>query len=127
MLMKTKSVDFHHVEDKHGAIHGRLLNWALWLRPHTVGSITPMFRQAKSNAWQWHTPELRETCDTLDAMRLEKAMRYLPKKNRAAIKWCYIERKEPFKMRKVLGVTDQGLFDLVSDGRTMLCNLSDGR
>ena len=40
----------------------------------------PMFRAlgVKSNSWQWHAPEIRDTIDTLDAMRLEKAVAALP-------------------------------------------------
>jgi len=120
--MKTKTVDFHHVEEHHKDMDKRLHNWARWVKHRAPSWVSPMFRQARSNAWQWHTPEVRETCDVLDAQKLEKEIGKLPAKHREAIRWHYVFPVAPYKMQKALGVTERGLFDLVRDWRQMLSN-----
>jgi DNA-directed RNA polymerase specialized sigma24 family protein len=122
MLMKTKTVDFHHVEDHQRDMDKRLQNWARWVKPRSPSWVSPMFRQARSNAWQWHTPEVRETCDMLDAQAMEKAVAALPEKHRTAIRWHYVYPVQPFKVQKALGVTEQALYGLVRDGRERLMN-----
>ena len=81
-----------------------------------------MFRMYRSNAWQYHKPEHRESCDMVDAMKLEKEVAKLPAKHREAIRWHYVFPVAPFKMQKALGVTEQGLYEMVKDGRQALIN-----
>jgi len=115
-------VDFHHVDDRHKAIHARLLNWARWVTPSSPTAICPMFKQAKSNAWQWHTPEIREAVDLQDAMKVELMVCGLPDKERLAIKWAYIVRCVPGIARTATGTSDQGLLKLLQGARDMLIN-----
>ena len=82
----------------------------------------PMWAKSRSNAWQWHVPEHRPTCDILKAQRTEKAVSKLPEKHRYAVRWCYVHRGHPAKAAKKAGVTIDGLYKLVRDGRQMLIN-----
>lgn len=122
MLMKTKTVDFHHVEEHHKDMDKRLHNWSRWVKPRAPSWVSPMFRMYRSNAWQYHKPEHRESCDMVDAMKLEKAVSKLPEKHREAIRWSYVFPVAPFKMQKSLGVTEQGLYDLKRSAVQMLIN-----
>lgn len=120
--MKTDYIDFHAVRDEHLEIHRRLLNWARWVTPRTPSWVSPMFRMYRSHAWQWHTPEHRETCDMLDAQRIEKEVSGLPQKHREAVRWAYVICCPPIKAQRALGLTKDGLFRHIQDGRTMLKN-----
>jgi len=124
MLMKTRDfVDFNHVSDDHKAIHERLENWRRWVtvRPHGW-QTAPMFRMYQSKARQWEAPVIQRPINTLDAMLLEKAVFQLPEKQRDAIRWSYVYCGNPAGMAQRLGVSKQGLADLVASGRTMLVN-----
>lgn len=83
-----------------------------------------MFKQAKSNAWQWHPPTIRETIDVMDAQYIEKLVCKLPMKNRIAIKWAYVIKCVPGHARKATGTNDSGLFKLLRDARQMLINMA---
>jgi hypothetical protein len=124
MLMRTREiVDFNHVQDRHQAIHARLENWRRWVTVRHHGWATaPMFRMYQSKARQWHAPVIQTPVDTLDAVLVEKAVAALPEKHRAAVRWWYVYRRDPVAMARSLGVSKQGLADLVEAGRTMLNN-----
>ena len=125
MLMRVQEtiVDYNRVPDHHRAIHERLENWATWVRPRAHGWQTaPMFRMYQSKARQWEAPVIQNTVNTLDAMKLEKAVAALPDKHRDAIRWSYVKRSNPIGMAQKLAVSKQGLADLVDAGRTMLKN-----
>lgn len=115
-------IDFAEVEDKHRTIHAELINWALWVRPGMPSYIHPMWAKARSNAWQWHIPEHRPTCNIIDAQAMEKRISKLPATQRAAVRWCYVWRHHPNKMARQLGVTLGGLQKAIRDGRQMLIN-----
>ena len=121
--MKSGAVDFHRVEPQHLLIHDMLLNWACWVSARPQSYINPMFRQYRSNSWQWHTPERLETCDIIQAQELEKLMRHLPMLQREAIRWSYVVRCSPTHARRALACTYPDLGQYVRDGRQMLCNL----
>jgi len=53
---------------------------------------------------------------------MEKAVYALPEKHREAVRWWYVYRRNPAAMARSLGVSKQGLADLVEAGRTMLQN-----
>lgn len=122
MLMKTNSIDFHHIEDGHKEIDKVLQNWARWVRVSHVSWVSPMFRQAQSNSRQWHQPEIRETCDILAAQAMEKAVYHLPERHRFAVRWHYVFQGSPAKAARNCGVTLDGLAKLARDGRQMLIN-----
>lgn len=120
------AIDFQHVEDKHRAIHERLLNWGRWVTPGRSSFVSPMFRQYRSNAWQWHAPEYRESCDILDGQLVEKEISKLPEPHREALRWCYVHRCAAIHACRALAVSYAGLALLVRDGRQMMCNRLDG-
>ena len=121
MLMPVK-IDFHQVEAKHSDIHAELENWARWVKPTMQTWISPMFKQYRSKAWQWHAPEHKDVIRSLDAMKMEKAVYHLPEKNRAAVRWAYVYRCTPSVPMRSLGVSNDGLMMLLRDGRQMLKN-----
>ena len=123
MLMRAETVDYTYVRPEHEAIHARLENWRRWVRIRPHGWHTsPMFRLYQSKNRQWEMPILHQPVDSLDALKVEKAVSGLPDKHRAAIRWCYVFTGNPVAMARKLAVSKQGLADLVSDGRTMLHN-----
>lgn len=123
MLAKVKSVDFFIVSEAHADIHNRLELWARWVKPRKAGwAVSPMFRHYRSHAWQWETPEVRAPINTLDAVEIEKAVAQLPEKHKHAIRWHYVFKTGPSAMARELGVSKEGLADLVRVGRTMLNN-----
>ena len=80
-----------------------------------------MFRQYRSHAWQWHTPELKTPVNTLEACEVEKIVSQLPSANRTALRWCYVFPWTPINaVRRELAVTRDGLAELVRDGRSMV-------
>jgi hypothetical protein len=129
MLMRvTEIVDYNHVQDRHQAIHARLENWRRWVivRPHGW-QTAPMFRMYQSKARQWEaSPRIGTPVDTIDAALMEKAVYALPEKHREAVRWWYVYRRDPVAMARSLGVSKQGLADLVEAGRAMLKNRIGG-
>lgn len=125
MLAKVHAVDFHYVQDGHQAIHARLEDWARWVRVKPSGWHThPMFKQYRSHAWQWERPVYQTPINTLEAHEMEKAVAKLPEKNRDAVRWSYVYCNNPIQMARRLGVSREGLLELVVNGRTMLKNRS---
>jgi len=125
MLMRvTEIVDYNRVQDRHKAIHARLENWRRWVivRPHGW-QVAPMFRMYQSKSRQWEaSPHIGTPVDAIDAALMEKAVYALPEKHREAVRWWYVYRRDPVAMARALGVSKQGLADLVEAGRTMLQN-----
>ena len=120
----TEIVDYNHVQDRHQAIHARLENWRRWVivRPHGW-QVAPMFRMYQSKARQWESsPHIGTPVDAIDAALMEQAVYALPEKHREAVRWWYVYRRNPAAMARSLGVSKQGLADLVEAGRTMLQN-----
>lgn len=125
MLMRTQeTVDFNHVHDHHRAIHERLENWRRWVtvRPHGW-QTAPMFRMYQSKARQWEVPVIQAPVNMLDAVLVEKTVSALPDKARAALRWSYVHAGNPAGMARMLGVSKQGLADLVNSARSMLQNM----
>ena len=118
-----ETVDYNHIPAHHEAIHERLENWARWVRVRPHGWQThPMFRMYQSKARQWEAPVIQNPVNTIDAALIEKAVYALPDKHREAVRWWYVYRRDPVAMARNLGVSKQGLADLVDVGRTMLQN-----
>jgi DNA-directed RNA polymerase specialized sigma24 family protein len=119
-------VDYFEVAENHLAVHQRLTDWARWVRVRPHGwQVAPMFRQARSNSFQWHPPEARASVNVPEALEIEKAVSLLPEKNRDALRWCYVFPGNPAAMARKLGVSARGLMELVSTGRTMLKNVTN--
>ena len=120
----TEIVDYNRVQDRHQAIHARLENWRRWVivRPHGW-QVAPMFRMYQSKSRQWEaSPHIGTPVDAIDAALMEQAVYALPEKHREAVRWWYVYRRNPAAMARSLGVSKQGLADLVEAGRTMLQN-----
>lgn len=81
-----------------------------------------MFRQYRSKAFQWHTPELRSPVNVPEAVAMEKAVSLLPEKHREAIRWVYVACTGPGAVARRLVVNKEGLMELIHAGRTMLLN-----
>lgn len=121
--MRRDEVDFFLVRDDHLAIHARLEDWARWVRVRPHGwQVAPMFRLYRSKAWQWERPDPKPSVNIPEAVEMEKAVSLLPEKNRTAVRWAYVRCDNPLRMARELGVTKQGLFDLVNVARMMLIN-----
>jgi hypothetical protein len=122
-MRRDDFVDFHMVPDGQLVIHERLLEWARWVRVRPHGwQTSPMFRQYRSHAWQWERPSPRVEVNVPQALEVEKAVSLLPEKHRDAVRWHYVFAGGPVPMAKRLGVSKQGLADLVIAGRFMLMN-----
>lgn len=122
MLMKVKSIDYFRVNPEHEAIAKRLMNWADWVQVRTPSWTAPIWKLGKSNGRQWHTPELRQECDVLDAAVIEKAVYALPEKHRAAMRWCYVYKYGEQRFRREQGLTREGVDALLHSSRQMLIN-----
>lgn len=122
-MRREEHIDYHLVADHHVGIHMKLEQWARWVRVRPHGWQTaPMFRQYRSKAFQWHTPEIRPQINTLEAVEMEKAVSRLPEKHRDAIRWAYVWQLSPVAEARRLGVTKQGLMELIQSARSMLNN-----
>lgn len=114
---KQRFPNWNYVPPEHYAMHDRLINWATWLDPRASSQIAPMFRLYKSKARQWHEPSIRPPLDTLDAIKLEQAVRALPMDQCEAIRWCYVRRTTPARQIRAIGCTYEGLYHLIQAGR----------
>lgn len=116
-----ETIDFDYVPDEQRPTHDRLLNWSRWVtvRPHGW-AVAPMFKQAQSNSRQWHAPDAVIPVDTLDAVRVEKAVSAMPRKHRDALRWHYVHKHSPIKAAHSLAVSKSGLYELVVNARYML-------
>lgn len=120
-----KPSDIHHVPARHDYIDQRLLEWARWVRVRQTGWFTqPMFRMYQSKARQWEeNPHIHIEVNGLAALEIERAVSILPDKHRSAIRWAYVFPWVPdARIRAELGLTKDGLCQMLNDGRSMLCN-----
>lgn len=120
-----RDCDFSRIDARHDAVNLRLEHWARWVTPRPQAwKAQPMFRGYRSHAWQWETPEIKIALNTLECAEIEKIVSYsLPEKNRDALRWAYVYYYIPVNaIRKHLGVTREGLQDLLVNGRTMVAN-----
>jgi hypothetical protein len=120
--LKRDLPDFFYVADAQLGIHARLQNWARYVLGRGTGWQSPIWKLGKPNGRQWHQPEYRDPVNTLDGHAIEKAVGLLPHDHREALRWYYVHRSSPNRIRRVLGVTNDGLMRLVVDGRQMLVN-----
>ncbi len=124
MLMATKSIDFHTVEEHQREIDQRLHNWGRWCKGSNVPMTSPMFRMTPP------PPRVRadmayqtvDSVDRMDAMRMAKAVVALPDKHRSAVNWAYVKPVNPHRAAQAIGVSLDDLALLLRDGRQMLIN-----
>jgi hypothetical protein len=118
--MAREYVDFHRIEPQHTYIHGRLCNWRLYVhvRPDQGWRSSPMWRNVKSSAWQWHTPEHRPTCDMIDGQLLEECIRKLPHHHRFIIRWNYVYGGDPAGIARKMGMTTARMYTVLCEART---------
>jgi DNA-directed RNA polymerase specialized sigma24 family protein len=122
-MRREEHIDYFLVPDGQVGIHEALCNWARWVRVRPHGwQISPMFRQYRSHAWQWERPDIPDQTNVPEAVAMEKAVSLLPEKHRTAVRWSYVMQSHPARMARELGVSKQGLLDLVNDARLMLRN-----
>ena len=119
-----KTTDFNHIEPHQAAVHERLLNWSRWVavRPHS--RVHPMFKFFKPKP-QWEAPAYRTPCDLIDAQAIEKVVGQLPPDHAFALRWCYVWRMSVGDARRAIGVSNDGLYRFLRDGRQMVLNLVD--
>lgn len=120
--MRRDLPDFFFVADHHLAIHARCENWARYVSTKGTHWQSPIWKLGKSNGRQWEPPTHKDAVDTLDGHAIEKAVGLLPDPHRDALRWHYVTRSGPAKIRRRLGVSDAGLMRLVADARAMLIN-----
>ena len=127
MRVTETVVDYNYIKPEHEAIHARLVNWERWVRVRPHGWFThPMWRNSRTSR-QWEvSPYIGVPVNTIDAALMEKAVYALPEKHREAVRWWYVYRRDPVAVARNLGVSKQGLADLVEAGRTMLKNRIGG-
>ncbi len=124
MLMKTRvePIDFHVVEPHHEGMHKRLENWAKWCRYSGGGSSAlPMFQLYRPDNYEREFVGI--SADGTDAQRIMKGVFKLPLKHRAGLNWFYLRPTNPRGMCQKLGVSFEGLADLVTTARFMLINM----
>ena len=119
----TETVDYNHIKPEHEAIHARLVNWARWLRPRLSGWHThPMWRNSRTSR-QWEvSPDISAPVNALDALAIERTVAQMPVKHRDALRWYYVRQGSPVEMARQLGLSKQGLADIVLSARAMLIN-----
>lgn len=117
--------DYSHVSSRHDQIHYRLESWARWVRVKPQAwkaqGIWRMYRAPRQYAYD--LSDIRTELNTLEAHETERAVALLPEKHRTAIRWVYVfSFIPPNVVRRDLGVTREGLGELIQDGRDMLVN-----
>ena len=118
----TTNLDFHFIPEGHRVIDARLVNWDRWVQVRPQAWCSPIWKLGRSGGRQWHEPEFRPACDTLDGMAMEKAVAALPELHKSALRWFYVYRYGEQKFRREAGLTRDGLVQVLKDARQMLIN-----
>lgn len=117
-------VDFSSVQPSHWKMHDRLTNWARWCNSRGAQAVAAGFGLHKSDEYtdREYGSETVIEVDKDDAVRIQKAIPQLPDKHRRAIAWCYVKPVKQSEKARELGLSLQGLADMVQAGRQMLIN-----
>lgn len=122
-VQAAEYVDYHQVPEHQREMDARLRRWARWVQPRlSPWKMHPMWHYFRSGYRQWHVPEIFDQISPLEALETEKAISFLPGKERDAVRWCYFFRCDPTRAARSLGLSKQGLSDAVTRGRQMLVN-----
>ena len=116
----SQNPDFHFIPEDQKAIDARLENLASWVRVKSPSWVSPIWKLGKSNGRQWHQPEHRPMCDTLDGQVIEEAVRELPELHRLVIRWAYVYKTHPARLCREQRISKASLGRLIEDGRRML-------
>lgn len=111
-------MDVFAVAPQHAAIHSRLVNWARWGATRRYSAVCPMFRLVRHPRRE--VSEVREAVDTLDALRVEKAVAQLPEPYAQALRWWYVRQSPLASFRREMGLSQQGVWLLCNKARSML-------
>jgi len=121
--MRREATDFFTVEPRHEAVHAALENWARWVRNRQSGGKQgPIWRLGKPPQHWEAVDDAPQPVDSLAAADMEKRVGALPWKHCEAIRWSYVYRNNPRSKAQALGMSLDGLQELVRVGRTMLIN-----
>lgn len=116
-------IDFDRIPERQSDIHDKLTAWGKWCKPSRQSwMVSPMFRQYRSHAWQWETPEVKIESDPNECFLLEKIIASLPEKHREALRWYYVRPISPTKIANHLAVSTMRLFEIVIEARDMAWN-----
>ena len=116
-------IDFHTVLPHHHDIDGRLRNWGIWCNSTKAASTAPMFRLAVATISTRREQQAQPNgIDRSDAVVIARAVTALPERHAGAINWCYVKPVSPRRAAESIGVSIEGLAQLLHDGRQMLIN-----
>ena len=115
-------VDFNTVPQSQREIDARLVNWGRWSLPGGLGlKRSPMFELYRSaDPLRQYGSASAQPVDQADAERVQRAMVELTGPQRLALSWCYIRRNNPRRAAETIGVSLQGLRELIDTGRQAL-------
>lgn len=123
-------VDFASVPVSQWKIHDRLENWARWCRGserQSGATGSPMFSLYRSGetARRRYGEEMSVPVDKDDALKVHFAIVHpmFDPQCRRALQWSYLRPRNPTGQARELGVTLEGLRDLVLAGRLLLIEL----
>lgn len=125
--VERPQVDFASVPPSQWAMHDRLLNWAKWARGSSRFDRmpgTPMFGLYRSSdaRREYGATETSVPIDNRDATRIQVGVSALPDKHRRALHWCYLHPKNATSMARELGLSLQGMAQMIKDARTTMIN-----
>ena len=112
--------DYHHVSPEHAEIHARCENRARYVAVHKPRRISPIWKLGKSNGRCWELPKVNTPVDQEDGKTVEETVRLLIPNQREALRWQYYWRTKPAGVCRQLGITHEGLYNLVNEARTQL-------
>lgn len=139
-MRREPLVDFFEVRPEHLAVHERLEEWGRWVkvRPFGYWQVGPMFRQYRPDGREERARRRDPrpaAVNVPEAMEIEQAVSGMSEQKREALRWYYYwTRIHPLEAKAVgkdpgllattrrIGVSKQGLLDLIHQGRTMLRN-----
>jgi hypothetical protein len=118
-------VDLSSVPENQWEIHAALEEWRRWCNSPSGRNVAPMFqlyRSADSKREYGAATSVPLNRDL--ALRVAKVIAdpQFPYKQRMALQWFYLKPKNPKQKAKELGVSLEGLAELVRVGRQMLKN-----
>jgi hypothetical protein len=126
MRQPRQYVSFDAVPPSQWKMHDRLVNWARASRggDKQSGKATPMFSLYRSSEARRanYGDETAVPVDRSDAILVAKGVVALPDKHRRAVHWYYIHPSNPRAMASELGLTMEGLAQMVVDARYFLIN-----
>ena len=122
--MKRDEIDFSYIAPRHEQVHIRLEEWSNWVRVwYQPWQQQRMFRGYRSHSWQLERPIPKAQINTIRAHETEKAVSFLPEKNRTVVRWAYVYSHVPVNaVRREVAATREGVAELLAGGLDMLNN-----